>query len=185
MTLRLVAFEPEHALGMKNYGGQESLFSSATLQSLKQLAEAGPSWTGFIDDRLIACAGLIRANQMRAQAWALLQNTGNVRDFIHLHRTVQNVFASSGFRYIETFTDPLHITATRWVRAIGFKVVVPYRPYFFPDGRGATEWALYTGRASDADEKRNEPSDGLVQHCRVSQRSDLRTHEGEVRQGQS
>lgn len=130
---------------MKNYGGQETVFYASNEKALAALADMGPAWTGVIGERIVGCAGFVVINKWRAQAWALLQRT-HPRDFVHVDRAVRRVFANAEFACVETFTRPTHPAAERWVRALGFKMVVPYKPFFFPDGSGASEWVWHPKR---------------------------------------
>ena len=46
---------------------------------------------------------------------------------------------------IEAYPDPSFKPSARWVRLLGFELETPFKPFFFPDGRGAAEWVRYNG----------------------------------------
>jgi hypothetical protein len=126
---------------MSNHDAQGTLLSGVSDQDLESLAKLGQCWTFVHDSVVLSCAGFIRANQWRAQAWVLFQKT-HPRLFLPLHWAIASKIVEGGYVRVEAFTNPQHVNASRWMRAIGFEIVVPYKPLFFPDGSGASEWAL-------------------------------------------
>jgi RimJ/RimL family protein N-acetyltransferase len=140
----VIAFEPAHIAQLMNYGGQEDLVGYFTERDVNDLAERGPAWSGIVDGQVVACAGLIECHKFRATGWGLFAKT-TPQAFMAIHRASRRRILDSGYRRIEAYVDPRSQPAMRWVKALGFKLERSYIPYFFPDGSGAMEWALYPG----------------------------------------
>lgn len=94
------------------------------------------------DGEIIACGGLAPAwpdSETRAIAWMLIDRA-KPRLFPFIHKNVLRALNEAPYRRIEAFTDPTFKPAERWIRMLGFEIEVPYKPYYFPDGRAAQEW---------------------------------------------
>lgn len=140
--MKVEAFEPKHVAWLENYGGQEYLLPLADDEGLRQLAMHGNHYSFFHEGELIACGGFIKMHELRAQAWALFRS-GKPELFLPLHIVMKHLVVTQPFRRIEAFTDPSFKAATRWIKALGFRLETPYKPFFFPDGRGASEWVRF------------------------------------------
>jgi RimJ/RimL family protein N-acetyltransferase len=145
--VRLVKFEPEHLERFANYGGQEALVLAlkGKERDLEMLSARGTAWSGFVDERIAGCGGLFPLNDYRATAWAVFAR-GRAGDFLAVDRAVRRGLRESAYKVIDAYVDPLSPRALRWIASLGFKLVNPYKPYIFPDGRGASEWARYADR---------------------------------------
>lgn len=146
--MKLIPFEPCHLKEFIDYAGQDALVLAAKDRDLKDIAGRGIAFTGIVQNahgqRIVGCGGLLEANPFRATAWAVFQS-GNPKDFVAIDRAVRRGLRDCTYKLIEAYVDPEAQSAMRWVRLLGFELVRPYRPFFFPDGRGASEWALYKG----------------------------------------
>lgn len=140
--MRLVPFEPDHIHKFFNYGGQDHLVSAFSVQDLEDLRSKGEAFTAMKDDRVLGCGGLQRANNFRATAWGLFQRT-TPTDFLFVHRAICNGIKTSHYKRIEAYVDPKMYPAMRWIEMLGFKLERPYIPFFFPDGSGASAWAIH------------------------------------------
>lgn len=140
--MHTVPFIPEHARQLRNYGGQDYLIADASDRDFQDFAERGPALTMVHDGGPIACGGLIACTRFRATAWILVSQTQPAH-FRAIHAAAKRMFAERDFRRIEAYVDPRFKQAVRWVRALGFRLERAYIPLFFPDGTGASEWALY------------------------------------------
>ena len=126
-----------------NYAGQESLVAGLSRDDLAYLTgRPGNNYSLWSGERLLACLGVVGINQWRGAAWALLQR-GAASSFVSVHRLALKVLREQPYRRIEAHIDPFSETAVRWMVMLGFRLEVPFRPYYFPDGRPAAEWALY------------------------------------------
>lgn len=89
----------------------------------------------------IACMGVLRVHKYRGIAWALLA-AGYRRDFIQVHRAARQVLEDAPYARIDTYADPMRPESGRWLAMLGFDLETAYKPFMFPDGRGAAEWVL-------------------------------------------
>lgn len=137
----VVPFDPSHVRAMKNFDTQASLLRDVPDEELTMLSKMGQCWTFLRGEEVLCCAGFIKANKWRAQAWVLFQKT-DPRLFLELHHSIVEKIVEGGYVRVEAYTNPQHVNAHRWMKTIGFELVVPYKPLFFPDGSGASEWAL-------------------------------------------
>lgn len=142
MSLTIVPFAPAHVHAMVNHGTQEHLVGHFTERDLDDLATRGPAWTAMRGGDIIGCAGLIEAHRFRATAWVLVAKT-SPRDFVGFDRAVRHVLKTCGYARIEAYVDPRSDVAMRWIALLGFEMERAYIPFFFNDGSGASEWALY------------------------------------------
>lgn len=86
-------------------------------------AEASPSISGYRDDRLIFCGGVIPQWEGRAIAWALLSKSVDRYDMIWIHRQVHWVLQTqveNGYHRIEAHVHEPFTAAHRWVGMLGF-----------------------------------------------------------------
>ena len=126
----------------QNYGGQDYLVPLMEREKLVDMVASGSHYTILAEDRILACGGFAPANPYRAVAWALLSE-GTPQRFPAVHRMIGRLLNEQPWRRIEAYVDPGFAPAMRWARMLGFELVVPFRPLFYPDGRGAAEWVFY------------------------------------------
>ena len=103
------------------------------------MAARDDCFTAFNGDRFLGVGGCVLINRYRAQAWVLLKQT-TPADFVGLHRAVRKVLDDSPAKRIEAIVDPTFDEGVRWIKMLGFKCESPYKPFYFPDGRAASEW---------------------------------------------
>lgn len=141
--MKLVPFEPAHVAKFLNYGGQEHLVLSFRPEELVDLRDRGESWSLEKDENtILGCGGVIKINAYRCCAWGLFQKTPNPTDFLYIHKAVKAGIQRQPYHRIEAFVDPKLFPAMRWIRLLGFTLERAYIPYFFPDGSGASAWAM-------------------------------------------
>lgn len=86
-------------------------------------AAVSPGMTGFRDDLIIFCAGVIPQWEGRAIAWALLADSVDRYDMIWIHRQVEWILQTqikNGYRRIEAHIHEPFTAAHRWIRMLGF-----------------------------------------------------------------
>lgn len=99
------------------------------------------AWTGLVDGRPVACAGVLEVWQGRGYAWAILAHDAG-HWMLHIHRAVRRGIALCGVRRIEMACAADFPQAARWAQALGFTLETPQpmRAYL-PDGRDAYLYA--------------------------------------------
>lgn len=140
--MRIEVFRPEHIAALKDHGGQEYLVSATPVDEIEMVTKNGTHLSFFADDLLVGCAGVAPVNPWRGIAWALMR-TGLPRLFPAFHILARRELHRIPLQRIEAYIDPTFSPAARWVRFLGFVIETPYKPFFFPDGRGAQEWVRY------------------------------------------
>ena len=140
--MELIQFEPEHIKMFRNYGGQELRVSEVDEKEIYALRAYGEAYTAIDGDRIIGCAGIIPATKFRATAWGLFQKTKQT-DFVFIHKKTKEFLQNTPYIRIEAYVDPGLYPAVRWIEMLGFKLERAYIPLFFPDGTGASAWALH------------------------------------------
>lgn len=124
---------------MPNADGQEALIGKLSLGELESVAQTGKAVR--VDSVAIACFGVQKLHDYRGIAWALLAR-GYPKHFVSIHRAAVEVLREAPYPRIETYADPMVPESGRWLAMLGFTLETAYKPFIFPDGRGAAEWVL-------------------------------------------
>ena len=140
--MRMERFKAEDIEKLRDNDGQEYLVSIMDPKMLGNLVSSGDHYSFFAEDVLVGCGGVAKLNDWRGVAWALFQ-TGKPQYFLGLHRGALQILRAQPFRRIESYVDPTVPQSVRWIKLLGFELETPYKPYFFPDGRGAAEWVFW------------------------------------------
>jgi hypothetical protein len=141
--MKIIQFETDHIRQFRNYGGQEIRVGEVSDKDIDELRAFGESYTAIDDDyNIIGCAGVVPATKFRAVAWGLFQKTKH-SDFLYVHRKTKEFLNNTNYLRIEAYVDPGFYPALRWIEMLGFKIERAYIPLFFPNGTGASAWALH------------------------------------------
>jgi hypothetical protein len=140
--MKIISFQPDHIKQFKNYGGQEIRVGEVDEKEVHELKQFGEAYTAVKNNMIIGCAGVIPCTKFRAAAWGLFQRTTH-SDFLFVHRKTKEFLENTQYIRIEAYVDPGFYAAVRWIEMLGFKLERPYIPLFFPDGSGASAWALH------------------------------------------
>lgn len=138
--MRLESFKAEHIdLFAGDFGPQEWL---APYLELGAMIESR-AYSVFDDPHFLGSFGLHPVHAYRGVVWALIKPSNPV-NFLKFHRCAARVLAGwkEDYRRIEAYVDPDFPAAVRWIKLLGFRVECELKPYFFPDGRPASEWVL-------------------------------------------
>ena len=138
----LEAFRREHLAHFDGFAANEGLivpFMQA--DEVMASAEEGGAISGFGEGIFFGCGGFVEITPHRALCWALIHPT-NPRYFYKIHKIALWVVEEAGQRYerLEAYIDPDFFAAARWVKMLGFHCECKMKPYYFPDGRSASEW---------------------------------------------
>lgn len=129
----IVPFKPEHLIDIKLQPAQ--LGYEAMLGDPRYgqwLAGAGPGYSVFANDDLVACAGFWPQWENRAIVWALVTATAG-RHFVGFHRAVRRALDLHKYRRIETAVRCGFVEGERWARMLGMEKEGTMRAYA-PDG---------------------------------------------------
>lgn len=103
--------------------------------------EPRESFTGRINGRVVACAGLFHLWDGNVRGWALIAGDIGPSGMIALHRAVKRAVDGCAARRIEVEVDTQFQQAHRWVKMLGgFEWEGTMRKYS-PDGRDTDRYA--------------------------------------------
>lgn len=102
------------------------------------LATVGQAFTVLVDERVVACGGLVELHANVAEAWGLVGADAGPY-LLFMTRAVRRVFAACGYRRVQTVVARDHHAGHRWARLLGLRFEGVLRAYF-PDG---SDGALY------------------------------------------
>ena len=142
--MRMERFRIEDIDRIGNFGGQDDLVRAMPRDQIAAVIQSGNHYSLYSGDYLAACFGFVPANGWRCMGWTLLQS-GAPELFSAIHKPIKQAMIKQPWARIEAYVDPTSERAMRWVRLLGFTLETPppYKPFFFPDGRTAAEWAFY------------------------------------------
>lgn len=99
------------------------------------------SFTGRIDGRVVACAGLFPLWEGNVRGWALIAGDIGPSGMFALHRAVKRAIDGCAARRIEVEVDTHFPQAHRWVKMLGgFEWEGTMRKYS-PEGRDTDRYA--------------------------------------------
>ena len=138
MTSVVVPFKVEHLLGFVPQEMQAREFELFGANCYKS-AEEGFSFSLLVEDKCVACAGIVEVWDGRGHAWAMISADAG-KHFILVTRAVKRAIAVCNFHRIEMDVSCDFPEAHRWAKLLGFTCEVERREKFLPDG---TAMALY------------------------------------------
>lgn len=131
-------FKPEH-VRLIDVQAEQSLELSYFDNSeyLNALAQAD-SWTGWIDGRVVGCAGTITLWPGRHQSWALISATIGPSGMVQFTRAVSRALKLKQGR-VELVVSAEFKQGHRWAKMLGFKLETPEpMAQWFPEGGAAS-----------------------------------------------
>lgn len=84
------------------------------------LEKAGPCFSAFAGESVIACAGVLEIWPGRAQVWSLLSEDVGMYGF-RVHLAVKRFLNAYRCRRLECVIDPRSARAIAWATALGFR----------------------------------------------------------------
>ncbi len=99
-----------------------------TTQYGSALQGAGPCYSAFCGDQVLACCGVVEFWAGRAQVWSLL-SVWMPQYRKTIHKAVKTFLAGYRVRRLECVVDPRAEAAMRWATHLGFHVEGTMRAY--------------------------------------------------------
>lgn len=138
--MRVIPYEAEHLEQLDLQEGQQYL-NRFLDHALRKALENEYSFTGLVEDRVVACAGLAPQWDNRAIAWAYLADNLGPRLMLRVHRAVERFLVMAPFDRIEATVDAEFEQGHRWMGALGFKMEAPLMRKYRPDGGDSSLYA--------------------------------------------
>jgi len=121
--------------------GQAYLSDWVTVDQAKALEDNGWAYTGFVNDKPIACIGLLPIWQGRGMAWAYISCEAVGRQFIPIHKAVSRFLDACYLQRIEMTVDCEFEAGHRWARMLGFEMEAECMKSYRPDGGDCSLYA--------------------------------------------
>lgn len=135
--MKIIPFEPQHLMEITPQKSQSSL--ERTPERAQQLASYH-SFTGMIDDRVVAIGGLVELNPIRAYLY-LIVSEDIPHQWTQLYRAARRLIAAGLNDYIRLETMSSFPEAERWLDLIGFEYEGTMRRAG-PDGEDAKMYSI-------------------------------------------
>lgn len=133
-------FKPEHLEALVLQPAQVHPYASVADKGYGEALAKHEAYTGFIDGRIVACAGVVPIWDGRGELWALVARDIGKLGMRSLHYGVKRWLGSAAFRRLEAHCDAEFMQAHRWLMLLGFNYEGPLAK-FLPDGRDALRFA--------------------------------------------
>lgn len=142
MSVRLLfeRFRPEHLNSLVLQPSQASTYADFSNNGYGEALATHESYTGFVDERVAICVGMIEIWEGRAELWALIAHDIGAKSMHSLHYTAKAWLAQCKYRRVEAHCDAEFGQAHRWLRLLGFEYEGPLAKYT-PDGRDCLRFA--------------------------------------------
>lgn len=134
--MKIVPFEPEHALSIRLQEAQRFAISELPLEYLTALKYAGTALTAIHQGEVICCAGIARTDGY-GTLWAYLAK-GHPHAFISLHKKAVRLIQSCELQHLEATVQKDFKAGERWLKLLGFKMEKPLPNYVL--GQDHTLW---------------------------------------------
>lgn len=134
--MEIIKFVPEHLTMIDPQPWQKRPENALAMQDA-----TGHAWTAMVNDKTMACAGVVELWPGRAFAWALIDKDAG-RHMIGITRAVKNTLAWLPYRRIEMAVIAGFDEGMRWAEMLGFKLETPEpMPLYFPGGESAYQFS--------------------------------------------
>lgn len=135
----IVPFKAEHILEMQIQDGQAHSRPFITAEYAKWL-EGEYAFTGLVNGRPIAVAGVTELWQERALLWSFIGRDAGSH-FYAIHRAALRLLASLPYRRIEADTPCEFKAGHRWLRMLGFTMEAERMRAYLPGGGDSSFYA--------------------------------------------
>lgn len=133
----IMPFQPEHLKQIELQSEQTLAKKHLENEDYARQLAGYESWTGFIDDKVVACAGLIPVWGDRWQAWSIISATIGPSGMLQLTRAIMRGMRIKTGR-IEAVVAAEFKEGHRWAELLGFTLETPLpMRKWFPEGGDA------------------------------------------------
>ncbi|MBU7436518.1 hypothetical protein [Paraburkholderia fungorum] len=115
----IVPFSPSHIDAFAVQSAQELMRPYFSREYAEAVAKTD-AFTGFIDGRVVGCAGFIVQWPGRATCWAMVSHTVTKREWVEINRAVQRAIDLRPEHRLEATCDSDFPGGHTWLRHLGF-----------------------------------------------------------------
>jgi|SRR3954471_11614472 len=137
--MKVLAFKASHLADIERQ--TDVIFGSISELNRKNLQDNGNTYTCISSNgRVLACGGLVRFWENRAEAWAIFDKYCGT-EFLLIHRATLRLMEVSPFRRIEATVELGFKEGHRWMKSLGFKQECAKLEKYFANGKDAALYA--------------------------------------------
>lgn len=132
MKVRLETFQPEHAIGLDSE------------QKIDERLDPDPetSFTAYLGDEILFCAGVAAYWPGRGEAWALINRKLAKDHTFGIVKTFRRYLEYCPFQRIEASADVGDVRYNNFLKALGFSMVIPVARNYLPGGGNASVYEM-------------------------------------------
>lgn len=130
-------YEPDHLRQLILQPAQAFMQDAMSEVEYQQILAGMESYTCIMNDRVVACCGILPMWKGRAMMWALIASDLGHIGMLKLHRAVErSLKLYEHIRRLEVYVSCDFEQAHRWMKLLGFKNETPEgMAGFTPDGK--------------------------------------------------
>ena len=137
----VVPFRAEHMLALSDREDRPFVGVDLTVQQVVELENLKLGYTGLVDGKVMACAGLHVYWPGRAEAWAYVSKEAGPH-MVAITRAVKAFLKLHDDKRIEAVVDLEFADGLRWIQLLGFELEAPKMRRYAPGGRDCALYAL-------------------------------------------
>jgi len=127
--MEVIPFKAEHLEGFK-LQPMQSVSQQYCNKEFGQALEQLNSWSGIVNNKIVACAGVVEQWKGRGIAWAFLSIEAGAH-MNKIHRAVKRYLDMADQQRIEAAVDCNFNAGIRWIEMLGFKLEGKMSKYEF------------------------------------------------------
>jgi len=133
VELRVVPYEPEHFLRIqRKCTNLQHAMGFGTLEELARIFLRGPAYTGFANEEIVGCGGIMLLWRGVGEAWAVASPlAGRYPKFFH--KTIRQFLAwlieKHRLERVQAMVDENFEAGLRWAWSLGFRPEGPMAKY--------------------------------------------------------
>lgn len=131
--MEIVRFKAEHMKEIVEQESQRYLQKYITEEHALLMEKQKYSYTAIIDNRIVACAGVVEYWKDRGEMWIILDQNCK-KEFLKIHNAVKRFLHICPIKRIEAVVDYSFDAAHRWMDLLGFRLEAEKLESYRPDG---------------------------------------------------
>jgi RimJ/RimL family protein N-acetyltransferase len=137
--MMVVPFRPDH-LDLVTLQPAQAYLRANVSRGHAEFAATHPSFSGFVGDEIVGCAGILPCWENRALAWSWIGAAAG-RHMVAITRAVRQFLDAQPYRRVEITVDVEFDAGHRWAEMLGFRLEAVRMKAFRPDGGDSSLYA--------------------------------------------